>query len=83
MPDRKSRPSASPIVRGLTWLAGLMLLAVCGVWPGFADQLAQLVYIAGAFLLEGAAHLLAHPPIVALAALCAVVARFARRHAAP
>lgn len=82
MPDRKSPQSASPILRALAWLAGLLLLAVSGVWPGFAEQLAQVVYIAGAFLLVGAAHLLAQPSLLALAALCTVIARIARRNAA-
>ncbi|MBY8341991.1 hypothetical protein LXH13_06250 [Streptomyces spinosirectus] len=83
MSDRKSRPSATPILRALAWLAGLLLLAVAAVWPGFADQLAQLLYVAAAFLMLGAAHLLAHPPILALAALGVAVARHSRRRAAP
>lgn len=79
MTDRKSGAPAPPTLRALAWLAGLLLLAVASAWPGFASHLAQLVYIAAAFLLTGAAQLLAQPPLLALAAAAVVVARLIRR----
>ena len=62
----------------LLWLTALLLVVIAGAWPGFAHGLAQFVAIAAMFLLAGVAHLLAQPPLLALAAVALGVLRLAR-----
>ncbi|MEU9208526.1 hypothetical protein AB0D27_11370 [Streptomyces sp. NPDC048415] len=66
-------------MRFILWLTALLFVAVAGVWPGFASGLAQFVAVASMFLLTGVAHLLAQPPLLALAAVVFAIARLARR----
>ncbi|MFE2469733.1 hypothetical protein [Streptomyces mirabilis] len=66
-------------MRLLLWLTALLLVAVAGVWPGFATGLAQVVAITAMLLLAGMAQLLAQPPLLALAAVAIAIVRLARR----
>ena len=66
-------------MRTLSWLTLLLLLAVAGVWPGFAAGLAQFVAVAAVFMLTGAVQLLARPPLLVLAIAAVAVVRLARR----
>ncbi|MFD7793614.1 hypothetical protein [Streptomyces sp. NPDC059759] len=65
-------------MKALLWLTGLLLVAVAAVWPAIAEGLAQLVVITVLFLLVGVAHLLAQPPLLAVAVVAIAVVRLTR-----
>lgn len=65
-------------MKALLWLTGLLLVAVAGVWPAFAEGFAQFVAVTVLFLLVGVAHLLAQPPLLAVTAVAIAVVRLAR-----